>query len=185
MSSSSESSSPLSRSSLSEHSAIQPTVRQMYPKKTRRGTLAEHIDNPDFLSNVVDDVDETAMQLFLDALDSRPFHTTSHGGEFGSMLYENVRTGSVHVILFDDDPILMFNAFTSSKAAMAATREFETLYPEDRVRYDFLWRLSGGKEADDPPELESEWDAFLQRHRAGKYNPGYVSGDMVDLFTWA
>jgi hypothetical protein len=98
-------------------------------------------------------------------------------------MYENNRTGSMHAVLFNDDPILIFNGFASSQAALAAMHDFETLYITDRD--DFLWRLGAQTEPDDTREWESQWDAFLQRHQGGKYNPGFVTGCMVDLFTWA
>ncbi len=161
-----------------------PTVGEAYPAQVREGTLAEYIDNEYFNQSVLQDA-EDMMPLFLDALNSRKFYHTTEAGEFGAEMFENADTGSVHVAVFNDDLLIAFSAFSSRASALAAVQEFSAQHSsldEERSFFDRICDEDGDENGD---EDGGEWDTFLRRHQAGKYNTGFKAVEMVDEFSWA
>jgi len=171
-----------SGSSHSSHSFDEPTVDDTYPEEMRSGSLAEHIDNIDFLNNPAKAVAGDVMSWFIDALDSYPVFHTACGADYGTALYENACSGSVHMALFDHHPDIVFNAFPNRQAAFAAMQEFNTCHADADKTCTFLRRIVHPIHTSDTPEWLPVWKDFLQRHQAGMYNPGYKAVTMSVFF---
>ncbi len=161
------------------------TIGDVYPEARRSGTMAEIIDNEDFLDSAVEDVEQNTLEWFTEALGSVRLYRTDKGGEFGTILYGSVSTNNVHYVLLDDDPIMVFNAFSSQQSAHNAIQEFETSYPEADDACSIFCRICSMTDSSDSNEWPTIWESFLQRHSAGKYNAKFAYKEMCDLFSWA